>query len=445
MAGSGCLDPLAGGVFLSPWKPPVGPISPTRFRPRPGRAGPAPRLPPGEHQRLVVNPFLAVFSLIVWWLAARWLLLRGPFPPWPSLWCSRWPSSPARAVSCLDCGKTGSYTRRGRHACAAVLARWNERRKARLPIPSPWAQLVVWGWAARGGGGGAFLAVIGFFRKSGRTDCSGPPRHLDEMGGIGGAGPIKARRRPRPLGTRFPRRRPARSAGPSTRDGRRALRTGSCWSGSRTGAASRPSRPSRRWWSGTGRWSSGPAGRSSATPTRRRTPSRRRSCSWPGGPARSGSATRSAPGCTRSPAGSRPARGRPRIVGGPSEAAGWPAGSARPVDEPPRDDLGPALHEEVERLPERLRAPVVLCYLEGLTHEQAADHLACPVGTVRSRLARGRERLRRALARRGFAPPTEPDGSAAPPTAGLAGGPHDPGRRAAGFRPGPGRAWSPAG
>jgi RNA polymerase sigma factor (sigma-70 family) len=81
--------------------------------------------------------------------------------------------------------------------------------------------------------------------------------------------------------------------------------------------------------------------------------------------------------------------------------------------EPPRDDLGPALHEEVERLPERLRAPVVLCYLEGLTHEQAAEHLACPVGTVRSRLARGRERLRRGLARRGLAP-TETTGSSSP-------------------------------
>ena len=73
-----------------------------------------------------------------------------------------------------------------------------------------------------------------------------------------------------------------------------------------------------------------------------------------------------------------------------------------------RDDLGSALHEEIERLPDRLRAPLVLCYLEGMTHDQAADHLGCPVGTVRSRLARGRDRLRRDLARRGFAPPADP-------------------------------------
>jgi RNA polymerase sigma factor (sigma-70 family) len=85
---------------------------------------------------------------------------------------------------------------------------------------------------------------------------------------------------------------------------------------------------------------------------------------------------------------------------------------ARPLDDPPRDDLAQALHEEIERLPDRLRAPLVLCYLEGLTHEQAAHHLGCPVGTVRSRLARGRERLRRALARRGFAPSTSSDEAA---------------------------------
>ena len=98
--------------------------------------------------------------------------------------------------------------------------------------------------------------------------------------------------------------------------------------------------------------------------------------------------------------GARAADGRRRAL--ERRAAGR---SSRSADEPGRDDLGPALHEEIERLPDRLRAPLVLCYLEGLTHDQAADHLGCPVGTVRSRLARGRDRLRRGLARRGFAPP----------------------------------------
>ena len=49
------------------------------------------------------------------------------------------------------------------------------------------------------------------------------------------------------------------------------------------------------------------------------------------------------------------------------------------------------LHDELGRLPERLRAPLVLCYLEGLTHDLAARQLDCPVGTLRSRLARGAE------------------------------------------------------
>jgi RNA polymerase sigma factor (sigma-70 family) len=63
-----------------------------------------------------------------------------------------------------------------------------------------------------------------------------------------------------------------------------------------------------------------------------------------------------------------------------------------------------ALHEEIDRLPERYRAPVVLCYLEGMTHEQASGHLRCPVGTVGVRLMRARERLRPRLIRRGLAP-----------------------------------------
>ncbi|QEH32380.1 ECF RNA polymerase sigma factor SigE [Aquisphaera giovannonii] len=70
----------------------------------------------------------------------------------------------------------------------------------------------------------------------------------------------------------------------------------------------------------------------------------------------------------------------------------------------PTDDLAGVLHEELDRLPERLRAPILLCHLEGLSHEQAAEALAWPVGTVRSRLSRGRERLRGRLIRRGVAP-----------------------------------------
>src|SRR5262245_1755102 len=63
-----------------------------------------------------------------------------------------------------------------------------------------------------------------------------------------------------------------------------------------------------------------------------------------------------------------------------------------------------ALHDEVSRLPERDRAPVVLCELEGLTYQEAAIRLRCPVGTIGVRLRRARQRLRVRLARRGLAP-----------------------------------------
>jgi polysaccharide biosynthesis/export protein len=72
-------------------------------------------------------------------------------------------------------------------------------------------------------------------------------------------------------------------------------------------------------------------------------------------------------------------------------------------------DLARVLQEEIGRLPEKFRAAVVLCYLEGLTHEMAAGQLGCPVGTVRSRLATARERLKRRLTRRGLAPATAAD------------------------------------
>ena len=69
-----------------------------------------------------------------------------------------------------------------------------------------------------------------------------------------------------------------------------------------------------------------------------------------------------------------------------------------------RDDLARAIHEEIERLPEPYRAAIVTCHLEGLTQQDAAHRLGWPVGTLQSRLARGRQRLRDRLRRRGLAP-----------------------------------------
>jgi RNA polymerase sigma factor (sigma-70 family) len=73
-------------------------------------------------------------------------------------------------------------------------------------------------------------------------------------------------------------------------------------------------------------------------------------------------------------------------------------------DAPLTRDFGPVVQEEVRHLPEKYRAVVVLCYWQSLTHEQAAGQLGCPLGTVRSRLARARKLLHRRLTRRGLAP-----------------------------------------
>ncbi len=74
-----------------------------------------------------------------------------------------------------------------------------------------------------------------------------------------------------------------------------------------------------------------------------------------------------------------------------------------PID---RDEGEAVVHQEVDRLPEKYRAPIVLCYLEGLTHNEAAERLSWPVGSVRSRLSRARDRLRARLARRGVTAPS---------------------------------------
>jgi RNA polymerase sigma factor (sigma-70 family) len=84
------------------------------------------------------------------------------------------------------------------------------------------------------------------------------------------------------------------------------------------------------------------------------------------------------------------------------------AARSRPATEGPAarpSDLAVALEEELHRLPPRHRAPLVLCYLEGKTNDQAAEILGCPRGSMAARLERARERLRECLARRGFVAP----------------------------------------
>jgi RNA polymerase sigma factor (sigma-70 family) len=67
-------------------------------------------------------------------------------------------------------------------------------------------------------------------------------------------------------------------------------------------------------------------------------------------------------------------------------------------------DLRPVLDDAIGALPAKYRVPFVLCYLEGLTNAEAAARLGCPPGTVATRLARARQRLRVRLAARGLGP-----------------------------------------
>jgi RNA polymerase sigma factor (sigma-70 family) len=78
------------------------------------------------------------------------------------------------------------------------------------------------------------------------------------------------------------------------------------------------------------------------------------------------------------------------------------AAAMRSSREEARPESWPELHEEIARLPEKYREPVVLCYLEGLSTEATAHRLGCPHGTVLSRLARARARIRGGLIRRGW-------------------------------------------
>jgi RNA polymerase sigma factor (sigma-70 family) len=91
---------------------------------------------------------------------------------------------------------------------------------------------------------------------------------------------------------------------------------------------------------------------------------------------------------------------RRKREGARTEALAVPTGDPSEARE-----LGSLLHEEINRLPDRYRLPVVLCHLEGQSQDEAARQLRCPVGTVSGRLTRARQMLRSRLTRRGLATP----------------------------------------
>ena len=140
-----------------------------------GRAGPRPdpefladpfpvaRLPSDfpldDHQRLVVNPFLAVVALIAWaWITRQ--LFRSSFPPLaliPTLFLIELPF--AVHVHCFDCGQTERFARWRRHACPKAVLRARLDRPRWFRWPTARTQLVVWCYVL--GAVALLLAVVG--------------------------------------------------------------------------------------------------------------------------------------------------------------------------------------------------------------------------------------------------------------------------------------------
>jgi RNA polymerase sigma factor (sigma-70 family) len=91
------------------------------------------------------------------------------------------------------------------------------------------------------------------------------------------------------------------------------------------------------------------------------------------------------------------ARRRQRLA----ERAAKLAASRSPSGDQDAYELASELHDVIDSLPDHYRVAVILCELNGYTVEEAARLAKCPVGTLASRLARGREKLRDRLTRRG--------------------------------------------
>ncbi len=94
-----------------------------------------------------------------------------------------------------------------------------------------------------------------------------------------------------------------------------------------------------------------------------------------------------------------------RYRGGDSGPADREDPASGPVLEAGTRELGRIIEEEVARLPEKLRLPILLCYWEGLSNEEAARRLGRPCGTVKTRLTRARQVLHDRLTARGLVLP----------------------------------------
>jgi RNA polymerase sigma-70 factor (ECF subfamily) len=78
----------------------------------------------------------------------------------------------------------------------------------------------------------------------------------------------------------------------------------------------------------------------------------------------------------------------------PIELPDW---STNPESEAVRSELGRQIQHGLDELPPEYRTAVILCDIQGLSYEEISQVLNCSIGTVRSRIHRGRKSLRRLL------------------------------------------------
>jgi len=93
---------------------------------------------------------------------------------------------------------------------------------------------------------------------------------------------------------------------------------------------------------------------------------------------------------------------RSRDVGSPELLVSVAGGSESPIKSMEREERVRFVHRGLQSLPMELREPLVLCDLEGLPYQEIAELLRLPLGTVKSRINRGRlELAKRLLGRQG--------------------------------------------
>src|SRR5438128_2655231 len=97
------------------------------------------------------------------------------------------------------------------------------------------------------------------------------------------------------------------------------------------------------------------------------------------------------------------AKVRKSRLSAPNEPRPEPSVNIDPESQLVWQEVRQALDEEMQRLPERFRSPLLLCYLSGLTRDEAAKQLGWSLGTLKRRLEEGRKTLRSRLAKRGIA------------------------------------------